>query len=157
MNQVRRDLSTVALLGRFLLAFIFIASGLMKIPGWDQTSRYMASKGMPLIPFFLAGAIFIEVAIGLSMLFGYKTRFCATLIFLYLIPTTLIFHNFWALEGAEREIQLTNFLKNLSIMGGLLQVAAFGGGAKSIDAKNERGRLATRQAGLPPRARAGAA
>jgi putative oxidoreductase len=119
----------LVMLGRVLLSVIFLLSGLGKIFDWDVNAKLMASQGMPLIPLLLAGAIIIELAGGLSVLLGWKARWGALLLFLYLIPTTLIFHDFWAFSGAEMQTQLVNFLKNLSIMGGLLLVAAYDGAA----------------------------
>jgi putative oxidoreductase len=110
--------------GRVLLSVIFLLSGLTKITDWDGTTQYMASKELPLIPLLLVAAIITELAGGLSVLLGWKTRWGALLLFLYLIPTTLVFHNFWALSGTEMQMQLMHFLKNLSIMGGLLLGAA---------------------------------
>lgn len=127
-----------SLLGRILLSAIFIIAGLMKIFGWSGTAAYMASKGMPLIPLFLALTILVETGGGLALLVGFRARLAALALFLFLIPTTLIFHNFWALEGAARGAQQTNFLKNLAIMGGLLMVAAFGPGPLSLDRPEPR-------------------
>ena len=67
------------------------------------------------------------------MLFGWQTRLAAFLLFVYLIPTTLVFHNFWAFEGAKQQDQMFHFLKNLAIMGGLLEFSAAGAGAWSLD------------------------
>jgi len=68
---------------------------------------------------------------------------------LYLIPTTLIFHNFWAFHGVEHQNQMMHFLKNVAIMGGLLEFYAVGAGSLSVDAK-----LASRYTAFPfwPRA-----
>jgi putative oxidoreductase len=123
------------LAGRFFLSLIFLLSGLGKIADWQGTAGYMASKGMPLVPFFLLGAIVLEVAGGLSLLLGYKARWGALLLLIFLIPATLIFHNFWALEGQERQLQMIMFLKNLAILGGILLVASWGSGPYSLDEK----------------------
>jgi len=112
------------LIGRLLLSFVFLLSGLAKIVDWSTTEQTMASKGMPAIPFFLLVAILVEIAGGLSLLFAWRPRFGAWLLFLYLIPTTLIFHNFWDLTGPERLNQMFHFLKNLSIMGGLIIIGS---------------------------------
>jgi putative oxidoreductase len=93
----------------------------------------MATKGMPLIPLFLVGAIVCELVGGLSLLLGYRARLGALLLFLYLIPTTLVFHAFWQYEGMQHKMQLINFMKNLAIMGGLAVVMGFGSGLVSID------------------------
>jgi putative oxidoreductase len=132
MNQGNRY---VPLLGRILLALIFLISGLGKIFDWQGTAGYMASKGMPLIPFFLLGAIVLELAGGLAVLLGFKARIGALLLIVFLIPATLIFHNFWTLTGMERQIQMIMFLKNLAIMGGLLLVVGLGPGPLSLDEK----------------------
>jgi putative oxidoreductase len=127
------------LVGRILLSVLFLLSGFGKITGWGTTAGYMASKGMPLVPFFLAMAILFELGGGLSVLFGFWARLGALALFVYLIPTTLIFHNFWAYTGMERQMNQINFLKNLAIMGGLLMVVAFGPGPLSVDARREQG------------------
>jgi putative oxidoreductase len=119
--------------GRVLLSIIFLLSGLGKIIDWNGNAQLMASQGMPLIPLLLAGAITTELAGGLSVLLAWKARWGALLLFLYLIPTTLIFHDFWGFSGTEMQTQLVNFLKNLSIMGGLLLVAAYDGAALAAD------------------------
>jgi putative oxidoreductase len=115
--------------GRVLLSVIFLVSGLGKIIDWDTNAQLMASQGMPLVPLLLFAAIVTELAGGLSVLLAWKARWGALLLFLYLIPTTLIFHDFWTFTGTEMQTQLVNFLKNLSIMGGLLLVAAYDGAA----------------------------
>lgn len=126
------------LVGRGLLSVIFLLSGLGKIADWSGTAGYMAAKHMPAVPFFLAAAIVVELAAGLSVLAGYKARLGALVLFAYLIPVTLIFHNFWAFEGMEQKMQMINFLKNAAIMGGLLMVAANGAGPISVDERSAK-------------------
>jgi putative oxidoreductase len=128
----------VPLLGRILLSLIFVMSGLSKIGGWEQTSGYMASKGMPMVPIFLLGAIVFEVLGGLTVLLGFKAKLGATALIIFLIPTTFIFHNFWTLEGMERQMQMAMFMKNLSIMGGLLLVVGLGPGPLSFDNRKNK-------------------
>lgn len=125
--------SVVVLIGRALLAFIFIVSGLSKIPSWNETLQYMSAQGIPWGPMFLFPAIFIEVIGGIGLLVGYRARLSAALLAAYLVPVTLIFHAFWSYSGMERQMQLINFMKNLAIMGGLLTVAGLGAGALSLD------------------------
>lgn len=121
------------LLGRSLLALIFVVSGFGKIGGWHQTAEYMASKGMPIVPFFLVAAILLEIGGGLSVLVGLKARIGAAALVTFLIPATLIFHNFWALNGMEQQMNMIMFMKNMAILGGLLLVVAFGAGPLSIE------------------------
>ena len=112
------------LLGRVLLSSIFIVSAIGKLLDWSGNVQTMADKGLPLVAYFLAVALVIELLGGLALLFGFRTRWTAGLLFLYLIPVTLIMHNFWSAQGSATQMQLVNFLKNLAIMGGLLTVAA---------------------------------
>lgn len=123
------------LAGRVLLALIFVISGLGKIPAWNQTAGYMSSRGMPLVPLFLIGAICIEVGGGLSVMLGFRPRIGAAALMVFLLPATLVFHNFWTYPPAEQQVQMAMFLKNLSILGGLLLVAAFGAGPASADSR----------------------
>jgi putative oxidoreductase len=124
--------NVVSLIGRILLSLIFLASGLGKISDWSGTAGYMTAKGMVAVPFFLTMAILFEIVGGLSVLTGFKARWGAAALFLFMIPTTATFHNFWAFEGMERQMQMIHFMKNLAIMGGLLSVVAFGPGRFSL-------------------------
>jgi len=112
----------VPFVSRLLLAFIFIFSGIGKIFGWSATAGYMASKGLPLVPVLLVGAIVVEVVGGLAILFHIYARWAALVLVVYLIPVTLIFHDFWAVPAEQQQIQMIMFLKNLAIMGGLLNL-----------------------------------
>ncbi len=124
---------SLLLLGRILLGMIFVESGFGKLLDFDGTAGYMAAKGMPMVPLLLVGAIAVEIGGGLSLLLGVKARLGALALFLFLIPTTLIFHKFWGLEAAESALQQIQFLKNLSIMGGLLVVVSIGAQQPGLD------------------------
>ena len=121
------------LAGRILLALIFVTSGWGKLVGFEGTVGYIASKGLPLPQLAAAGAIAIELVGGCLLVVGWQARWAATAIFLFLIPTTLIFHPFWAVEGPGARMEQIQFMKNLCIMGGMLYVMAFGAGAYSLD------------------------
>ncbi len=121
------------LVGRILLSLMFIISGWGKITGFAGTAGYMASKGMPFPQLLLVGAIIVELGGGLMLLFGWNTRLAALAMFLFIIPTTLIFHNFWAADAASVQNQMIHFMKNVTIMGGMLYVMAFGAGPLSLD------------------------
>lgn len=133
MNTTLNNASTLA--GRALLGLIFIVSGFGKITGFAGTAGFMASKGMPMAEVLLVGAIAVEFLGGLMLLVGWKARWAALAIFLFIIPATLIFHNPAGLTGQEAQNQMINIMKNLSIMGGMLMVFAFGPGAWSLDRK----------------------
>lgn len=126
------------LIGRICLSFIFIMSGLHKITNWSGTAAYMEANGMFWIPLFLLGAMVFELSGGISLLLGFKTRIGAALLIVFLIPTTLIFHNFWADPPDQQQLQMIMFMKNLAILGGLLVVFGFGAGPISLDAKWSR-------------------
>ena len=111
-------------LGRLLLALIFVLSGVNKIQDFDGTQEYMAAHGMSMTATLLIAAIAIEILAGLSVLLGLATRWSALLLAAYLIPVTLVFHAFWAVDAAQQQIQMVHFLKNLAIMGGLVSVSA---------------------------------
>jgi putative oxidoreductase len=117
------------LLARILLSLIFLWSGLQKILHFSSTRQFMAQTGMPWTRLLLAGAIVVEIGGGLCLFLGFKAKWAALIIALYLIPTTLIFHGHFSDQA-----QFVQFLKNLAIIGGLLMVTAFDGGKISLDA-----------------------
>ena len=125
--------SVLALLGRVLLALIFVLSGQGKIGGFAGTAAAIASKGLPLAEVLAVLTILIELGGGLLLILGWKARWAALIIFLFLIPVSIAFHPLWTTPNAEAMQNQINFMKNLSIMGGMLMVAAFGPGRYSID------------------------
>jgi len=126
--------SYVAPLGRLLLSLIFIASAAGKISDWDGTAKMMATRGLPAVDALLSVVIVLELVGGLLVLLGFYTRPGTVLLLVFLVPVTVIMHNFWAYEGAEQMPQMINFMKNVSIIGGLLMVFALGPGPVSFDA-----------------------
>lgn len=114
-----RSMRYIYLVSRTLLALIFLFSGVGKIIGWHATAGYMASKGMFAVPLFLTAAVVLEIGGSLLLISGLSPKLGASMLILMLIPTTLIFHNFWAATGQAHQMQMTQFLKNLSILGGL--------------------------------------
>ncbi|MBS1236184.1 MAG: DoxX family protein [Proteobacteria bacterium] len=123
------------LLGRILIALIFLLSGFGKITGFAGTAGYMASKGIPMAELLLTITIVIELGGALMIIAGFKARLAALALFLWMIPVTFIFHNFWAVPADQAMIQQIMFMKNLSIMGAMLYIAAFGSGPMSVDKK----------------------
>jgi putative oxidoreductase len=123
------------LLGRILIALIFLLSGFGKITGFAGTAGYMASKGVPMVDVLLAITIVIELGGALLIIAGFRARLAAVALFLWMIPVTFIFHNFWAAPADQAMIQQIMFMKNLSIMGAMLYIAAFGSGPLSVDKK----------------------
>lgn len=125
------------LTGRILLALIFLISGYGKIGGFAGTAAYMAGKGIPFAEAALVISIILEISGGLALIAGWQARWAAAAIFLWMIPVTLLFHNFWAVDAAQYQNQLNHFLKNLCIIGGMLYVMAFGAGPLSVDARGK--------------------
>ncbi|MGD0426727.1 MAG: DoxX family protein [Candidatus Acidiferrales bacterium] len=125
------DITTLA--GRILISVMFLISGFFKVGGYAQIVGYATAMHLPAPGVAIAVAAAIELACGLAILAGFKTRFAAWLLFLYLIPVTYFFHNFWAVQGQEQQTQMINFLKNVSIMGGLLVLSVNGAGGYSAD------------------------
>jgi putative oxidoreductase len=123
----------ISLLGRVLLSAIFIISGISKIGNFGATRDAIVAHGVPVAGLFVVLSLVIEIAAGVCILIGLQGRISAMLLMAYLIPVTLIMHNFWSYMGPEHQMQLVNFLKNISIMGGLAQIAAMGPGPISVD------------------------
>ena len=123
--------------GRLLLALIFIMSGYNKIMGWPGVVGAVEAKGLPIPMLFGAGAILLELGGGLLVAIGYKARFGAAALIVFTVITTLLFHNYWGFEGAERQMQMIAFMKNLSITGGLFLILAYGAGPMSVDGEDD--------------------
>src|SRR6202453_974456 len=93
MNSAN-DITTLA--GRILISVMFLISGFFKVGGYAQIVGYATALHLPAPGVAIALAAAVELACGLAILAGFKTRFAAWLLFVYLIPVTYFFHNFWA-------------------------------------------------------------
>lgn len=120
-------------LSRFLVALIFLMSGVGKLFGFDATSQMMGGVGFPAPSFFLICAISIEIIAGACLLLGFKTKYAAIALIVFLIPATLIFHVTEISDPVQGQEQMINALKNLAIIGGLLKFAADGTGNFALD------------------------
>jgi putative oxidoreductase len=130
--------NTTALIGRLLIAAIFVTSGFAKLTDPAGAIGYMNAAGVPNadVLVYVAGAA--ELLGGLALVFGFLTRLAALGLALVLIPIQFYFHAFWTMEGMEAKTQMVNFMKNLAILGGLAMVFAHGPGRYSIDARLRR-------------------
>lgn len=131
MNQTLAPIGNIA--ARVMLTTIFLAAAFNKISNFSGVQGYMASKGMPMTGLLLAGAIVFLLVGGVSVLLGYRARIGALLLIAFLVPATLIFHNFWAASAEDAQRETLNFMKNLGLLGGLLFIALNGSGRGSLD------------------------
>lgn len=135
--QTIQGLTTV--IGRIMIATIFLLSAVgNKIPNFSGMAQYMASEGVPAPQVMLAGAIVFLIVGSVSVILGYKARFGAGLLLVFLALATYYFHDFWTFEGQERQMQMIQFMKNLSMMGTMVFLMANGPGAFSLDARSPK-------------------
>ncbi|WP_313454815.1 DoxX family protein [Pseudomonas sp.] len=125
--------ATAAVAGRLLLAALFLLSGFSKLAAADATLAYIESSGLPFPLLSYLAALGVELGLAALLIIGFQTRIVAVLMALFTVVTAVAFHSNLADQG-----QFINFFKNISIAGGLLQIAAFGGGALSVDALQAR-------------------
>jgi putative oxidoreductase len=122
------SLKFLPLLGRILIAALFVPEGFQKLTGFQAAVQYAASAHMPAPSLAIAAAILIELGCGLLLLIGFKARFAAAAIALFSVTAALFFHNDFSNVDAQ-----IHFMKNLAIAGGLLQIVYWGAGPFSVD------------------------
>lgn len=125
------NVSVLPLMGRLLVASIFLISGWGKLMAPGGTIGYISSVGLPLPELAYTGALAAELGGGLLLVLGYRTRWVAAALAVFSVVSAVIFHN-----ALGDQNQLFHFLKNLAMAGGLLQYIAFGGGSLSLDERN---------------------
>ena len=123
----------LSLIGRALLALLFIPAGFAKIAGFAGTVGYIASKGVPFPELAAAAAVGVELGLGILLLVGWQARWAALGLAFFTVAVTFIFHNFWAVPADQLMQQQQAFFKNIAVVGGLLTMAAWGPGAWSFD------------------------
>ena len=134
---------TIAALGRLLLSAIFIFAGFGKISDPTGTMHYIAAGGLPYPPGAYVVAVIVELGGGLALLLGWQARAVALALAVFCVVTAAVFHSHFA-----DHMMLIQFMKNLAMAGGLLQVTAYGAGAFSIDGLLNRPR-SYRMSGRP--------
>jgi len=135
MTPLTATQNALTLVGRALIALLFIPAGWGKLTGFAGVIGYISSKGVPMPEVAAAIAVLVELGLGLMLLFGIKARWAALGMAIFTIVITPIFHNYWAVPAAQHMAQYLNFYKNFAIIGGLLTIAAFGPGGWSVDAR----------------------
>ena len=138
MNPSISTQNMMTLIGRALIAMLFIPAGLSKLMGFAGAVGYIASKGVPVPELCAAIAIALELGLGLLLLVGWQARWAALGLAIFVAVITPIFHNFWAMEAAQKMVDQQAFFKNFAVVGGLLVLAAFGPGGFSLDARRRR-------------------
>lgn len=123
----------LALVGRILIALLFIPAGFGKISGFAGTVGYATSVGMPMPTVAVAVGLLIELLGGLALLFGFGTRIAALALAVFTLAASFFFHAYWALPADQQMMQQLLFFRNVAVTGGLLAFAAFGAGAWSVD------------------------
>ena len=122
-----------SLLARAMLAFVFLYSGWGKLMAPEGTMAYIAKAGLPLPSVAYAGALLVELVVVSAFLLGYKTRWSAWILCGFTVVSALVFHHNFA-----DKMQLLQFMKNLAIAGGFLQVALSVPPAWTLDHRLQR-------------------
>lgn len=125
----------LALVGRILLALLFIPTGVGKLTGFAGNVAYTASGGIPMPEVATAIALLIELVGGAALLLGWGTRWAALALAFFTLVASFFFHNFWGVPAEQAYMQQLLFYKNIAVVGGLLAFAAFGPGSFSVDAR----------------------
>ena len=125
--------SALSLIGRVLIALIFAYFGYMKAMNFGGTIGYFAKWGFPLPQVAAALAVIFELGGGILLIIGWKTRWIAWALALYTVVATAVAHRYWTYPPEQTFNQMSHFFKNISLIGGLLYIAAFGPGAMSVD------------------------
>jgi putative oxidoreductase len=121
------------LLGRVLIGAPFILSGLGKLAAHDATVGYIGSAGLPLPQVGWLIAVVMELGGGALLIAGYRARAVALVVALFVLATAIFFHRNFADQN-----QMIHFLKNIMLVGGLLQIVYFGAGPMSMDASRNQ-------------------
>jgi putative oxidoreductase len=135
-------MKTIVLPGRIFYALIFALSSVTHFSA--ATIGYAAAHGVPYASIAVPLSGVLALFGSLSIALGYRAKFGAWLLVLFLVPVTLTMHNFWAeTDPMMRQMQMAMFMKNLAILGGALLITHFGSGPLSLDAylarRHERG------------------
>lgn len=125
--------SHMLLLGRILLATLFLGACISRLTGIAAATAYFTKLGFPMPDVMVWLACLVELVGGVLLILGWHTRRAAWLLILFVAIATAMAHRFWQFDGAQYVNQMNHFLKNLAIIGGLLYITAFGPGAVSLD------------------------
>lgn len=128
----------LSLAGRLLIGLPFVMGGLSKLAAYGPTTATIAAVGLPVPPLAFVVAVVLELGGGLLLVAGYQVRPVAIALAAFCFVTAASFHSNFADQN-----QMIHFLKDVMMAGGLLQIAAFGAGAISLDNRLSSGRGGT--------------
>ena len=131
--------SSVSLIGRVLLALMFIQAGYGKLVGIEGTASYIASVGLPFPALLAVLAGVVELVGGIALVVGFKVRWAGLALALFTLAASVLFHPYWSAPAGQQMIPQLLFMKNLSVIGGLLLVSALGAGPLSMDGDRRQG------------------
>ena len=124
------------LVGRILLASLFLVAGIRKLMAPAASAGYFAKLGFPMTDVLVWVVIAVEIGGALLLILGWKTRWAAYALAIFTVIATFAAHRFWEFgDAAQYAAQLNNFLKNLAVIGGMLILAATGPGPNSVDGR----------------------
>lgn len=121
------------LIGRVLIALLFIQHGYLKLTNFAGTVKYFANWGFPMPEVTSVVSIIFELGIGILLAIGWRTRWWAYAYIPYVLIATAVAHRYWNYEGGNWFVQFSFFNKNFAIIGGLLYIAVIGPGRYSVD------------------------
>ena len=130
---------TLLLLGRVLLGSIFVISGYGKLMGLAAFAASLEKNGVPYASMLAPVGAGVEFFGGLAIVLGIELRYAALLMIAFVVVATLISHRFWELQDAARRAQVTQFSKNVAIIGGFVLLHAAGGGRYALERLWRRG------------------
>jgi len=129
----------VTIAGRILFSAIFIMSGFLHFS--QQEIGYAAQAGVPMARLLVPASGILALLGGLSILLGYRAKLGAWLLVIFLVPVTVMMHNFWAVKDPMMaQMQMAMFLKNMTMLGGALLISQLGAGPWSVDARQRSAR-----------------
>lgn len=125
------------LIGRLLIAALFLPAGLSKLTGFEGTVGYFTSLGIAAPSLAVAATIIVEVLGGIALIVGFKTRAVASVLALFTLAASIAGHAYWAAPADQAFVAQLLFFKNIAVIGGLLVLASAGAGKLSLDARSE--------------------
>lgn len=127
--------SYVAVVGRVLLALMFITAGFAKLTGIQGTAGYIASVGLPMPVVLAVLAGLLELLGGLALVLGYQVRWAGLALALFTLVASVVFHAYWSAPADQQFVTQLLFMKNISVAGGMFLISALGAGPLSLDAR----------------------